>query len=302
MLTASRRQLKFWALWTIASALVFVANPTGPFGAIEFIALLGPFALIFPQRVWRELALVIGLPLLTLIWLAEPAGTSVLRLLLAWIVFGAGVVLAARVRESQRDLESVVGRVAFADWPNARIRASDAEVVDVPQTGAATTNSIRCDIERELGRARRHDREFAVISAAVDPRTLAVVAESTNELMQTLAENRAGLELHSVLRAELHVYCDVRLVDSRVLALVPEVDRDTLDALLDRLGRAVSDRLESDVELGAALFPHDAICSEDLIDSADRMRNASKLRSLSTLAPAEQEDEAPARRTPDVPA
>ena len=292
-----RRQLRFWSIWTLTTAIVLIANPWGEPGPIEMLAVLGPFLLVIPRQVWREATLAIGLPLLTLAWLSYPGDSSVLRLLCAWTVFSGGVILAARVLESQRELESIVGFVAYHD------RSDQRAISESPiSRDQATAKQLRESIERELGRARRHDRRFAVLSAAVQPRSLEADSAGLlrSELLQSLAENRARLELQDLLRAELHLYCDVAIDGSRVLALVPEIDHDALALLLERLKNSADEKLNFEIQIGAGAFPADAVCADDLIEAADRTRKASKLRSLSERKTVDQGIDEPALRSPDV--
>jgi len=294
---AFRRPLQLWSIWTLAAAFALTANPWGQEGPVEMLAVLSPFLLVLPRRVWREAGLAIGLPLLTLVWLADPADPSVLRLLFAWCVFVGGTLLAARVLESQRELESVVGSVAYADRSSAPDTSDDAN-----RLGDRLAKPLRQDIERELGRARRHDRSFAVLSAAIQPQSIETNSAGLlgSDLMRALAENRARLELHALLRTELHVYCDVAIDDSRVLALIPEVNHDALEFLLERLANAAHESLDFPVQMGAGSFPADAICAEELIVAADRKRTTSKLRSLPERIVVEQETEEPVLRSPDA--
>ncbi len=291
-----RRQLRFWSIWTLATAFVLMANPWGEFAAVEMLALLGPLLLVIPNRVWREASLALGLPLLTLAWLADPADSGVSRLLVAWAVFSGGIILAARVLERQRDLEVLVGRVTFDDH---RDKADPGHDRNATKEGA---KGLRQAVDRELGRARRHDRCFAVLSAACPLRSTEADSADLhrNALLRSLAENRARLELLGFLRGELHLYCDVVIDGSRVLALVPEIEGDDLERLLARLENSASETLDFGLEIGAASFPIDAICTEELIEAADRARTSSKLRSLPEQFAVDSSVDEPVLRSPDV--
>ena len=236
-------------------------------GPVELFAVLGPFLLAIPERIQREAAFAIGLPALTLVWFAEPSNSSILRLIFAWAVFSGGVVLVTRVLESQRELEELVGQISTDDLRNA---------------AQTQPRALTEAIDRELGRARRHARGFAVLSVAVLPRSIRSMANGflRSETLQSLAENRAQLEMLTFLRAELHVYADVSIEGSRALALVPEIEGDALELLVERIKNSAEDTFEFEIQIGAARFPRDAVCAEELILAADRNRLASKLRSL----------------------
>jgi hypothetical protein len=273
-----------------------LVNPWGELAALELIALLGPFLLVIPKRVWREAFLAIGLPLLTLLWLANPADGSAMRLLTAWAVFSIGVLMTARVLEGQRDLASLVGRVTFDDPRDANDIKRERPTTDQRE------NALRGSIERELARARRHDRHFAVLSASIRLRSAEAdsVGLQHNMLMRSLAENRARLELFGLMRDELHLYCDIVVAGRRVLALVPEVDGDELQGLLARLDVSADETLDFDVEFGVGCFPADAVCAEELIASADRARKTSKLVPVPEQAAIDSHPRDALLRSPDV--
>lgn len=269
-----RQHMRLWCLWTIGVAALLLAIPWTSFGALELVAALGPLAMGVDRRIRRETTIAVGLPVLTLLWLvergvlgatiAESAGASIARLLIAWSVFGIGSYLGWRAVEGYRNLEAIAGYVAFAP-PDAR--AFEAF------SGA---------LAHELTRARRHDRSFAVLSFAPDPRSIESddTGAFSSELLRALAENRARLELHELLMNELHAYSHVVAARERVLAIVPEVDDSVVTALVARLSATASDQLGYGTQIGVACFPRDAISAEELIHAADEARLASRLRPL----------------------
>jgi hypothetical protein len=282
-MAAFRHHLKLWAIWILLVSSLLMANPLGKLGWVELLATLAPLAMLIDRRIGREPALAFGLPALTLMWLADPASPSILRLLVAWFVFGGGVLLAWRTINSQSELEAIAGQVAF----------------NPPDTAASA--QFRLALERELGRARRHERPFALLSASARPSSLEADASGIirSALLRSLAENRARLELRDFLRAELHIYSEVALDDSCVLALVPEIEHDTLEVLLERLKNAADEQFDFDIQIGAGCFPLDAVSADELIAAADRNRKASKLRSLPERVVGIGIDDA-SRLSPDV--
>lgn len=278
-----RLHLKLWALWITGASVLLFANPWGRFGWVELAAIVGPLMMAVDRRIRREPALAIGLPVITILWLALPGDAGPVPLLLAWVVFGVGVLLGARTIDSHTELESIAGRVAFAP-PDRR-----------------TFEQFELALERELGRARRHERPFVLLSVAAHPHSFDAEAAGAfkSELLRALEENRARLELHELLLSELHVYSDIVAARDRVLALVPEIDPASVAALIERIQRVAAENLDFDVQIGVGCFPRDAVCGEELIQAADRDRTASKLRPL----PKQSVDEGvvvPAELAPDV--
>jgi hypothetical protein len=278
-----RHHLKLWAIWILLVSSLLMANPLGKLGWVELLATLAPLAMLIDRRIGREPALAFGLPALTLMWLAAPVSPSALHLMVAWLVFAGGVLLAWRTINSQSELEAIVGQVAF----------------NPPDTAASA--QFRLALERELGRARRHERPFALLSASAHPSSLEADASGIirSALLRSLAENRARLELRDFLRANLHIYSEVTLDDSCVLALVPEIESDTLEVLLERLKNAADEQFDFEIQIGASCFPLDAVSADELIAGANRHRRASKLRSLPERVVGIGIDEAN-RLSPDV--
>lgn len=258
-----RRNLRLWALWILCLSALLMANPLAPFGWVELVAVLGPLAMAVERRLWREAALAIGLPAITLLWLADGSG-SVPRLLVAWLAFVGGVAMAARCIDAQSELETIAGQVALEPPPSEGF------------------GGFEVALARELARARRHQRAFVLVSASAHPRSLEADPSGRlrGRLLRALAEGRARLELRDFLRDQLHVYADVVATEDRVLALVPEVDPADAEALAARLQDAAGERLHFDVQLGVARFPDEATCTDELIAHADRARTASKLTPL----------------------
>jgi hypothetical protein len=256
--------MRLWSAWTLLITSVLYLNPLGHFGAVELAACLGPLLLAADLRLRREIAFVVGMPAITLLALLDPADDSLVRLVTAWLVYAVGVWLMARMIDGRQELEMIAGRVAFLPRdPEALHRFKNA-------------------LEREVGRARRHDKSFVVLSIAADPHSLADDQPDLirNEVLGALAERRARFEIQSVLSEELHVYADVALSRDAVLALVPEVEPRAVEPLVRRLRESIRERLGIEIQVGLAGFPEDAISAEELVLLAERSRKASKLRPI----------------------
>ena len=264
MFSFFRQGLRLWALWTLAITAALFLNPVGRFGGVELVACLGPLVLAAEPRLRREVAFGLGLPAITLLALIEPGGDPLIRLVTAWLVFAVGVWSIVRVMDGRRELEAIAGRVAFAT------ESEDS----LPRFMTA--------LEREVGRARRHEKAFLVLALGADPRSVqnARPEAGRSGLLTALAERRAHLEMHELVTQELHVYADVARGPQSVLALVPEADPEIGERIVARLRESVRDELGFEVQVGVAAFPGDAISAEDLVLVAERNRKASNLRSI----------------------
>lgn len=249
-----RHRLQLCSVWMLAATPALYANPCWQFGWVELAASIGPLILGADRRIHREFVVAVGLPGIALLCILDPTVPIVPRLLVATLVFVVGVLLASRMIAGLRALESIPGPIDIA-----------------PPKDRAFEEFKRA-IEREFGRARRHERSFAVLSLAANPRSLKLDGPRgyPDDLLRKLAENRAHLDLSGLLARELHVYSDVVATGQRVLALVPEVEGAAAEPLVKRLQSAITRELDFDVQIGVACFPRDAICVDNLISAADR--------------------------------
>ena len=263
-MSAFRHHMRLWATWMLSISALLMFNPWWDFGWVELAATFGPLAMAIERRIWREPALAIGIPTITLLWLADPAAATVPHLLVAWILFVGGVLLAARTMDSQMELEAIAGQVAFLP------------------PGRESIEQFRLALAREIGRARRHERTFVVLSIGVEADSTSSKDPSRRhgELWQAVAENRARLELRDLLRAELHVYSEVAIDGERVLALVPEIGPSAIETLTERLRKSAHEHVDFPVQIGVGRFPQDALCAEELIETADKDRKVGNLLSL----------------------
>lgn len=264
MLSFFRQGMRIWAIWTLLITAALHFNPIGVFGSVELLACLGPLVLAAEPRIRREVAFVVGVPMITLLALLDPGDDSLIRLVTAWLVFTVGVLLIVRLIDGRRELEAIAGRVAFAP-PSA-------------DAGLHFKDALQC----EVGRARRHEKRFIVLAIAADANSLATAQPEAarNQLLSALAERRAHLEIHDLLADELHVYAEVLVDRDNVLALVPETEPDEVEPLVLRLRTSIREKLGLEVQVGRAAFPADAISGEDLVRAAVRARKATNLRPI----------------------
>jgi hypothetical protein len=112
---------------------------------------------------------------------------------------------------------------------------------------------------RELDRARRHARPFALLKL----RTIAEVAASPT----TYWDDPEGLSL-ALVGTPLRVTDRAWRDGSDVIVLLPEAGRATAAELAARLERLTSGRFGS--AIGIAVFPTDGLTSGALLDALDR--------------------------------
>lgn len=253
MLPYWRHPLQLASLWTLGSTLALFANPFWPFGWGELAASVGPSILGVDRRIRPALVVAVGVPTIAWLCFQDATVSSGMRMLAVSTVFVIGVLLVSRMRAA----------------PDS-ILPSEASVFE----------DFKRTLEKEFGRARRHERGFAILSLATQQPALRAAGAGghPDELSRRSAGNRTIAELAELLARELHVYSDVVVAGHRVLALVPEVEDAAAEALVKRVQSVIARELAFEVEIGAACFPRDAICVDDLIAAADLDRANPKLQ------------------------
>lgn len=238
---SDRHSARDFSLWLLLSTTVQFANPFGTFGWPELLASTGPLVLGLDRRIRPVPTALLGAGLI-----AALALLSRERILDVWtfvppLCFAVGVAFAARAFDSQA--------------PSGRLRGSWAALDPTPAAREAFAG--RC--ERELGRARRYDKLLVLLSVA-----------PASAVDRTAVEPRRALPaIGRLLSRELRVYADGMVDDGRVLALVPEVERDGFDAFVKRVRTALEQGLDFAVQIGVAVFPDDSIDIEGLVETAD---------------------------------
>jgi len=241
--TAPFPPLRLLSLWLLLAPFLLSAAPWGQLGWLEVAASLGPVALGLDRRVGAVAVGALGFVGLALLWQLDGEGRVLPRLAGAVAVFLVGVALAARAfaRQAERLAQVGPGAGGFS--------------------AARGLDAFRSALERELARARRHEKGLLILSVA--------------------CPSREGVDLRAPLSRELRLYAEIAAAKGRVLALVPEVEPQAVETFVKRVRTALEQGLDAPVAVGVARFPHDALGADGLVVAADaaRLRAATDLRS-----------------------
>lgn len=251
-----RKHWTLWAAWTVVASLVLYGNPWLPFGWPELVACIGSLVLSADRRTRRESLLAVGLPLIGLLAVIDPAGATVMRLVVDWGVFIGAVLFGARAVDDQHELEILAGHLALG-----------------PESETAHSEFVEA-VRSEIARARRHEKSFVVLSLApLSPPPGATDGDRMGAMMNRILEARGIYEASVLIRDSIHSYATVVATDRRVLCLIPEAEVEAAGPLVERLAK-VAGRVDSlELEGGIASFPNDGLAAEDLIAVADGTRS-----------------------------
>lgn len=147
-----------------------------------------------------------------------------------------------------------------------------------PLTGLPNQQSIAATLDRELARARRHDRSSAVLFFDLDH------FKALNDSYGHAAGDAILSELATIVRAALRAGDHLgRWGGEEFVALLPELPPEGAVAAAERIRRAVADHsfaagggVHLTCSIGVAVFPRDASEHEALIALADRAMYAAK--------------------------
>lgn len=138
-------------------------------------------------------------------------------------------------------------------------------------------------LTREIARSRRHGSRLSALHAGY---------RSQGSIEKTS-------KLASILRDELHLYCEIFVENQDVLGLLPELDPNRIGVLKTRLLSATTSKGLTDIEIGIACFPDDAITTANLLEQAklDRTRipKVASIHDKHSSSPVESETNPTAR-------
>lgn len=183
-----------------------------------------------------------------------------------WLIVTAVLVLAL-----------IIGAGALRTWMVTRrqqlaLAAITAEAMVDPLTGVLNRRGFTDAAERELARAQRYGRPFAI--AYADVRGLKAVNDTQGHLAGDVLIREATRLLTDSARAD-----DVvgRLGGDEFALLLVEQTHEGLAAVTSRIREALPGRREElglhvpwDLTIGTAVFPEDGGDLEELLRAADR--------------------------------
>ena len=214
------------------AVLLVVAVPLGALGLLGGIAAVMPLVLLVKPRLYRRHVLLIGLLTIVLVALLSGGAGGVLAVLASIVVLSVGVGLAPGVSE-RRSL-----------------------VDGAPVKHVENKESCLGLLAAEVGRARRHKRPLRVLALGYQDST----ERTTNEHQLSL--------LKQAVQQEVHVYCPVYQLETHIVAIVPELKDEALEALVSRLHGVINLQALPPVNMGIAAFPDDAVTSVGLLEKA----------------------------------
>jgi hypothetical protein len=128
------------------------------------------------------------------------------------------------------------------------------------------------EFRRELDRARRHRRSFALVRLGIDP---AAGAAGAPPALAAGRPNGGPNDLVRVVGSSLRITDRAWRDGDDVMIMQPETDRASAEAFADRLRAGAAERIPTRITI--AVFPDDGLTSGALIDALNRAERGDPL-------------------------
>jgi diguanylate cyclase (GGDEF)-like protein len=203
---------------------------------------------------------------------SEHAGVNVIQRIERVVPLGVWIALAAALALAGTAGVATIVAGRRARVQTQRLAAVSAQALTDPLTGVLNRRGFLAALERELARARRYGRPFAL--AYVDVRGLKAVNDSEGHLAgDELLCEAAGI-LEDSARAD-----DVvgRIGGDELALLLGEQSGEGADVVANRIKAQVPERRAAlrlrepwDLTIGTASYPADGTSADELLEVADR--------------------------------
>jgi GGDEF domain-containing protein len=279
----------FWAAFYLAVIFVlgqadYADRPIINFASYFYLAVLiaVPITLFFPGisrvPVYVPLAVWAAIYVLLLQILDRTLSTASVEfpvIVLEFVLLESGVWLSFHLAFQISHAESVMDALALGAFPN-RVKDIDSE-------------SQR--IKVEFTRSRRYNRPLSALVLEADHveriNAREVVKSIQLDLMNRFTSARIGQIIDDRIRQTDLVMRDHR---GRFVLLCPETERADAILLAQRIGSAITERMDLKLGCGVASFPDEALTFDDLMKKAyERLTNEVSFQNMAVLESTRQE-------------
>jgi GGDEF domain-containing protein len=127
------------------------------------------------------------------------------------------------------------------------------------------------EMYREVRRARHHQRPLMLVAIGVEEESVQVALDRmVQEVQQAMMKQYVLSGVSKTLCGELADYNIIAQRNNHFFALLPEVTPEKSLDLIERLRKAVSERVGVTLRIGTASFPEDAVTFESMMEKAVR--------------------------------
>jgi GGDEF domain-containing protein len=131
------------------------------------------------------------------------------------------------------------------------------------------TSTGQAKIYQEVRRARNYERPLTLMAIGVEEESIDVALDRmVQEVQHGMMKQYALSGVAKTLVSELQDYNTIAQSNDHFLVVLPEVTRDKLPELTERLRKSVAEQVGVNLKIGAACLPGDAPTFEGLVERA----------------------------------
>ena len=202
------------------------------------VLLVGPIPIVLGLRAWLRYG----------IW-----GTAIPLTVTEICVITLTTILARWVSNGLSEFESAIANITIG------------QVGKLPEPFSTGQGQMY----REVRRARHYQRPLTLMAVGVEEESVRVALDRmVQEVQRAMMKQYVLSGVSKTLCNELADYNIIAQRNDHFLALLPEVKPEKLTDLIERLRRAVSERVGVTLQIGTASFPEDAMTFESLVEKA----------------------------------
>lgn len=166
------------------------------------------------------------------------------------------IVSTRKVMENLYGLEETVANITMADVSH-KVKSLDA---------------ASADINKEFARSRRYNRPLGIVVIKLIPDDIQAHVENlSKDILRTMMSRYSMSNLIRTIDKEVR-RPDLILEqhkENRIILLLPESNIDAVKAVSKNVFNISKDKVRSDISIGIAAFPDDALTFEDLVSFAE---------------------------------
>jgi len=232
--------------------------------AYTFVPLMAVLAILVPRlrKVPLGVLLVVPIPIFLVCkaWVGRPTwGTAIPVTVTEICVIALTTILARWVGNGMSEFEDAIAHITIG------------QVGKLPEPFSTGQG----EMYREVRRARHHQRPLMLMAIGVEEESVQVALDRmVQEVQRAMMKQYVLSGVSKILCDELADYDIIAQRNDHFLALLPEVTPAKLTDLIERLHKAVSERVGVTLQVGTASFPEDAVTFESLMEKAVREMDA----------------------------
>jgi GGDEF domain-containing protein len=244
-----------------------------------FVAGVALITLLLPRlrNFYFSLLLIISTSLFLLVWYYDPNwGRSVSRkfthlnamVLLTIIQINAIILTGLLVRQitySLSEFEEVIANITFSYIGKQPNPFSEEQK----------------EMYRELRRARRYERPLSVIAIKISEDDIQfVLPQMVKEVQQAMMKEFTLARVAGILDENLQSFDTIALGNNHFIVVLPETTTEAAPQIAHRLEKAITEKMGTQLQVGTASFPDEAVTFESLIELATE--NADRQQEVQT--------------------